>query len=152
MAKEIERKFTVVSDGYIAMATESHRIVQAYLSRVPEATVRLRLLDDRAFLTVKSKNVGATRGEWEYEIPPADAREMLAICPEKPLEKTRYIVPAGDSRWEVDRFHGALEGLVVAEIELSSEDQEYVRPDFIGEEVTGDPRYYNSNLIIEAQA
>lgn len=146
MSKEIERKFLVTDTSYRALATGKAEIVQGYLSRVPERTVRVRLWNDEAFLTVKTRNVGITRNEWEYRIPAADAREMLKAC-EGLLEKTRYIVPAGDGlKWEVDEFHGRHEGLTVAEIELPAEDCGFTKAGFVGEEVTGDPRYYNSNL------
>jgi adenylate cyclase len=114
---------------------------------VPERTVRVRLLGERAFLTVKGPTAGASRAEFEYAIPPDDARAMLDLC-EKPLiEKTRYVVPHGGLVWEIDEFHGANAGLVVAECELASEDQPLDKPDWVGEEVTGDARYYNSSLV-----
>lgn len=150
MAKEIERKFLVSGTGFKAVAASSREISQGYLSTNPDATVRVRISDSRAWLTVKSRNHGATRGEWEYEIPVDDARHMLAeCCGGLCLEKTRYIVPAAEKSlsWEVDVFHGRHEGLVLAEIELPSEDTPFSLPDFIGEEVTGDTRYYNSVLI-----
>ncbi len=146
MGREIERKYLVKDDSYRALATEAHHIRQAYLSTVPDATVRLRILDSQAFITVKGRNHGAERSEWEYEIPVADAEEMLAQCSQTPiLDKTRY--RAG--RWEIDEFHGPLEGLVVAEIELEDADETFALPEFIGEEVTGDPRYYNSTLATQ---
>lgn len=149
MGKEIERKFLVSSDAYRRLATDSHRIRQGYLSVNPDATVRVRILDDRAFLTVKSRNRGAVRGEWEYEIPLSDGEEMLGLCTAGAiLEKVRYIVPATTLplRWEVDEFGGAKAGLVVAEIELPDADTAFEIPDFIGREVTGDASYYNSSL------
>lgn len=147
MAKEIEHKFLVKSDNYRLTATSAHRIAQGYISRRPEGTVRVRILDDCAFLTVKGKNDGLVRDEWEYEIPLADAAEMLArTCEGKSLEKTRYIVDYEGFRWEVDEFHGAMEGLVVAEVEVPSADTVFPLPPFVGKEVTGDPAYYNSNL------
>lgn len=147
MAKEIEHKFLVKSDNYRLMANAAHRIAQGYISRRPEGTVRVRILDDRAFLTVKGKNDGLVRDEWEYEIPLADAAEMLdRTCEGKSLEKTRYIVDYEGFIWEVDEFHGAREGLVVAEVEVPSADTVFPLPPFVGEEVTGDPAYYNSNL------
>ena len=153
MGKEIERKFLVSSDAYRTLATESHTIRQGYLSVNPDATVRVRILDDRAFLTVKSRNKGAERGEWEYEIPLADGRELLALCTGSAiLEKVRYIVPARPDgfRWEVDEFGGAKAGLVVAEIELPDAATPFEIPDFIGREVTGQPEYYNSSLASSA--
>lgn len=153
MGKEIERKFLVRSNAYRTLATESHTIRQGYLSVNPDATVRVRILDDRAFLTVKSRNKGAERGEWEYEIPLADGRELLALCTGSAiLEKVRYIVPARPDclRWEVDEFGGAKAGLVVAEIELPDAATPFEIPDFIGREVTGQPEYYNSSLASSA--
>lgn len=145
MPVEIERKFLVINDDYKRMASASHRIVQGYLSTDPQATVRVRVLDNQAFVTIKSKTVGCTRGEWEYSVPLADAEDMLALCRAK-IEKTRWIVPFGGRTWEVDEFGGRLDGLILAEIELPSEDAPYDLPPFAGREVTGDPQYYNSNL------
>lgn len=147
MAKEIERKFIVNDPCYKAMATVSHHIVQGYLSRRPEATVRIRVKDQDAFVTIKGITRGATRDEWEYSIPSGDAIDMLERCSEgNVIEKTRYIVPWEGFEWEVDCFHGTLEGLVVAEIELESEDVEFPLPPFVSREVTDDPRYFNSSL------
>lgn len=145
MALEIERKFLVAGDSYKSMATSAIDLWQGYLSVDPEATVRLRIAGEKAFITVKGITTGATRGEWEYEIPKADAIAMKPLC-KASLEKTRYIVPFGGHRWEVDQFMGRLSGLVIAEIELNSENEPFTRPPFIGEDVTGDPKYYNSNL------
>ncbi len=148
MAQEIERKFLVRDDSYRTMAVASIELAQAYLSTDPDATVRVRVSGERAWLTVKSRNEGAVRGEWEYMIPRADAMEMLQRCCGSTLvEKTRYIVPAeGGLRWEVDEFHGRHSGLVLAEIELPSEDTPFALPAFAGEEVTGNAAYYNSTL------
>jgi len=147
MAKEIERKFLVKNSSFKALAANVCRIRQGYLSRTPEATVRVRIADGKAFLTVKGKNRGAVRDEWEYSIPVSDADEMLQRCtPGRILDKTRYVVPFGGDTWEIDEFHGDLSGLIVAEIELTAADATFGIPDFIGEEVTGDARYYNSNL------
>lgn len=146
MAKEIERKFLVKDDTYKALATGKCNMAQGYLSTDIDATVRVRISGDNAWLTVKSRNRGAVRDEWEYAIPVADARQMLAICKGKVIKKTRYYVPAGDLTWEVDEYHGVHDGLVVAEIELLSADHPVSLPPFIGEEVTGDPRFYNSTL------
>lgn len=144
MAKEIERKFLVISDSFKTNPDNVSEIAQGYLSTIPTSTVRVRLKDDRAYLTVKGINNGPTRNEWEYEIPASDARDIIANCiGEECIVKTRYRV----GRWEVDEFHGRYEGLVVAEIELSWPDEEFDQPDFVGKEVTGDPRYYNSSLI-----
>jgi len=148
MAKEIERKFLVKDSGYKMLSSESIRIVQGYLCRRPESTVRVRIKGDCGFLTVKSRTVGMTRDEWEYPIPESDARQMLAACCEGTvIDKTRHIVHFGDHVWEVDEFHGTHSGLVTAEVELPSESTVLGElPPFVGEEVTGDVRYYNSNL------
>ncbi len=147
MAKEIERKFLVGDESYKALATENIEIRQGYLSTDPEATVRVRIAGDKAFLTVKGRNRGAVRNEWEYPVPASDAIAMLPCCGGRTVEKTRWIVPAENGlKWEVDEFHGRHEGLVVAEIELPAEDTPFVRPAFVGQEVTGEPQYYNSAL------
>lgn len=147
MAKEIERKFLVGDESYKALATENIEIRQGYLSTDPEATVRVRIAGDKAFLTVKGRNRGAVRNEWEYPVPASDAIAMLTCCGGRTVEKTRWIVPAENGlKWEVDEFHGRHEGLVVAEIELPAEDTPFVRPAFVGREVTGEPQYYNSAL------
>jgi adenylate cyclase len=147
MAKEIERKFLVKDTIFKAMAVKSMHIRQAYLSRNPGATVRVRLRDDEAYLTIKGRTIGATRDEWEYAIPVDDAQSMIdRLADGTVIDKTRYIVPFGGMMWEVDEFHGAHSGLVVAEIELTSENQAIDLPPFIEREVTGDSRYYNSNL------
>lgn len=144
MAKEIERKFLVTDDSYRAMASGSRNIVQGYLSMRREATVRVRIADGQGYLTVKGITSGATRDEWEYPIPAADARGMLPTCEGTVIDKTRYLVPFEGRTWEVDEFHGAYEGLTVAEVELPSENERVALPPFIGREVTGDPQYYNS--------
>ncbi len=147
MAKEIERKFLVAGEDWRALARGT-RYRQGYLSTVKERTVRVRTIGDKGFLTVKGVSVGATRSEYEYEIPAADANEMLDDLCEKPvIEKNRYKVPMGDVTWEVDEFLGVNDGLIVAEVELRSEDQSFPIPDWVGEEVTDDPRYFNANLI-----
>lgn len=148
MAKEIERKFLTADSSYRAEAISRHEIAQGYLSVNPDATVRVRIKDDEAYITVKSRNRGATRNEWEYRIDSSEARQMLdSCCQSRLITKTRYIVPAENGlKWEIDEFHGSLEGLVVAEIELPHEDTAFLRPPFIGEEVTGNPYYYNSSL------
>lgn len=146
MAKEIERKYLVKDDSYRGLATETITIAQGYLNRDPERTVRIRVWNNQGFITVKTRNHGLIRNEWEYEIPLADAREMLQYC-ERPIEKVRYIIPTeAGLKWEVDEFGGRLKGLVVAEIEVPSEETKFPLPHFIGREVTGDPAYYNSNL------
>ena len=147
MATEIERKFLVVGEDWRVLARAS-RYRQGYLSTVRERTVRVRTIGGKGFLTVKGATVGATRREYEYEIPGADADEMLDSLCEKPIiEKNRYKIPLGGVTWEVDEFLGVNDGLIVAEVELQSEDQSFPKPDWIGEEVTGDPRYFNANLV-----
>lgn len=147
MGVEIEHKYLVVDDIYKAMAESSARIVQGYICRGDGATVRVRVAGGRARLTVKGRTSGDTRSEYEYDIPVDDAMEMLRdLCHKPVIEKTRHIVRYGGHKWEVDEFGGALSGLVIAEIELPSSDCPYERPPFVGKNVTGDPRYYNSNL------
>ena len=148
MAQEIERKF-LVSGDFKSEAVKATRITQGYLSSVPERTVRVRIKGDKGYMTVKGigSDSGASRFEWEKEIPVEDVRELLKICEPGVIDKTRYLVPAGKHTFEVDEFYGDNEGLVVAEVELSSEDEEFVRPEWLGEEVTGDARYYNSMLM-----
>jgi adenylate cyclase len=144
MGIEIERKFLVKGEGWCnAPATD---ICQGYLNRDKHRTVRVRIEGDRACLTVKGISTGATRAEYEYPIPVADARELLALCEPPLVEKRRHVVEYRGSRWEVDEFLGANAGLVLAEIELSDPDQPFARPDWLGEEVTDDPRYFNSSL------
>jgi len=149
MAQEIERKFLVEGDAYRALAFDSSRIAQGYISSTGGRTVRVRIRDQRAFLTIKgpSADGGLSRYEFETEIPLADARDLLAICEPGIIQKTRYLVRAADDHvFEVDEFYGDNEGLVMAEVELQSPDEPYVKPDFIGREVTGDRRFYNSHL------
>lgn len=147
MAQEIERKFLVSSDAWRELASGTN-YRQGYLSTVKERTVRVRTIDDKGYLTIKGITVGATRAEYEYEIPADEANELLDNLCERPLiEKTRYKIPHGGLTWEVDEFAGDNQGLIVAEVELTAEDQEVALPDWAGEEVTGDPRYFNSNLI-----
>lgn len=147
MAKEIERKYLVISDEYKSMAKKSRHIVQAYLSTARDATVRVRIIDERAYITVKGRTEGCCRDEWEYEIPAEDARQMIASCHlDNAIDKTRYYVDFDGRTWEVDEFAGKLAGLTVAEIELTSADDTFAMPSFIGKEVTNDPRYFNSVL------
>jgi CYTH domain-containing protein len=147
MAKEIERKFLVVGDAWRDLA-EPVLYRQGYLNSVARRTVRVRTIGERAFLTVKGLSVGATRSEFEYEIPLADALAMLDEIAERPIiEKTRRRIPFAGHLWEVDEFLGENLGLIVAEIELASEDEAFVRPDWLGAEVGGDPRYFNANLV-----
>ena len=147
MGIEIERKFLPASDDWRALG-EPVLVRQGYLTSDPLRTVRVRIYDDEGFLTIKSKSEGASRGEWEYPIPLQDASELLDRLCERPLvEKYRRRIAHAGFTWEVDEFLGDNAGLVVAEIELPSEDAAFERPDWIGQEVTGDKRYYNSNLI-----
>lgn len=154
MGKEIERKFLVCGDSWRTRADRSVSIVQAYLSRRPDATVRVRIAGDSAFITIKGRNRGIIRNEWEYPIPVADARAMIdSGLPEGTvISKTRHYVAMPDSHvWEIDEFHGHLAGLVIAEIELPEPDSAFVVPDFIGREVSDDPRYYNSVLATASE-
>ena len=147
MGIEIEKKFLLSGEQWRELASgTSYR--QGYLNSAKERTVRVRTIAERGYLTIKGISVGATRSEYEYEIPQADADKLLDDLCEKPLiEKNRYKIEHGGFTWEVDEFFGENEGLVVAEIELDSEDQSFEKPAWIGEEVTGDPRYFNSSLI-----
>ena len=145
MAREIERKF-LVKDSWQPQS-EGVKIAQGYLSTVPERTVRVRIKGAKGYLTIKGKNTGISRAEFEYEIPRQDAKELLAMAEQPILAKTRYLEKQGESLWEIDVFAGANEGLVVAEIELPSEEADFARPAWLGEEVSGDVRYYNANLI-----
>lgn len=147
MGTEIERKFLLQGDAWRSLAA-GIRYRQGYLSSAKERTVRIRTAGDAAFLTIKGLATGATRAEYEYAIPLADGNEMLDTLAEKPLiEKVRYTIARGNAVWEIDEFLGENQGLVVAEVELSSEGQPFDRPEWLGEEVTGDPRYYNSSLV-----
>jgi len=147
MATEIERKFIPRTDNWRDGAG-GVRYRQGYLSTDSERTVRVRTAGDKAFLTIKGKTVGASRAEYEYAIPRDDADAMLdQLCRRPIIEKVRYKISHGGLIWEVDEFEGENAGLVIAEVELSSEDQAVELPDWAGQEVTGDPRYYNANLI-----
>ena len=147
MAEEIERKFLLQDDRWRAAATASSRFSQGYLVSSPQLVVRVRLEDNGAQLTVKGATDGIGRLEYEYPVPPADAREMLGRLCQRPLiEKRRFFVPYGDHLWEIDEFEGDNAGLVVAEIELKAEDEAFQRPPWLGREVTGDARYYNACL------
>lgn len=150
---EIERKFLVTSDAFLSQATKHYAIEQGYLCREPGKTIRVRIRDEQAFLTIKSGKLreGLAKFEWEREIDVADARELLQLCLPGTIAKTRYIIPAAPHEgaprcWEVDVFHGRLEGRVLAEIELGDEHETFVRPAWLGDEVTGLPQYYNANM------
>ncbi len=144
MAIEIERKF-LVKDGWRPEGEPIH-LRQGYLPLTGPIIVRIRQQDNRAFLTLKGRTDGITRNEYEYEIPPQDAEELLMRCQKSIVEKSRYLVTEGNYTWEVDVFFGANDGLIVAELELSSEDEEFERPEWLAAEVSNDPRYYNANL------
>lgn len=145
MAKEIERKFLVRNSTW-KVGVSGLKIDQGYLSTDIDHTVRVRIISDAAFLTVKTRNDGITRSEWEYQIPVSDAEDMLRRVKNRIIKK-RYIVVSGGKKWEIDEFLGDNAGLVVAEIELESEDEEFEKPFWLGEEVSDDSRYYNSQLI-----
>ncbi|HRK39279.1 MAG TPA: CYTH domain-containing protein [Burkholderiaceae bacterium] len=145
MAIEIERKFRVTGTGW--RTADGVRYTQGYLNRDKARTVRVRLAGQQAWLTIKGATSGATRAEFEYAIPVADAAALLQLCDGPFIDKTRYTQTVGNTVWEVDEFHGDNIGLVVAEVELASEEQPFDRPDWLGEEVTHDPRYFNSALI-----
>lgn len=146
MGKEIERKFLIVGDAWKSLGAGT-LFRQGYLNSAKERVVRARIMGERAALTIKGITTGATRLEFEYDIPVADAAELLELCEQPLIEKTRYKIPFGGLVWEIDEFHGVNDGLIVAECELESEEQAIDKPDWVGEEVTGDPRYFNSNLI-----
>jgi len=146
MGVEIERKFLVRGDAW-KTGGGGVDCRQGYLSSAVERVVRVRTMGSRARLTIKGESVGAVRQEFEYDIPVEDALSLLELCDKPLIEKTRYVIGHGGLVWEVDEFHGVNAGLIIAECELESEDQPVVLPDWIGEEVTGDFRYYNSNLV-----
>jgi len=147
MATEIERKF-LVTDGRWRPLAPAQRYRQGYLATAAGTTVRVRTVGGRGFLTVKGPSAGAARAEYEYEIPLADANEMLdTLCEGLLIDKQRRKIDHHGRVWEVDEFFGDNSGLVIAEVELDDEAQEVVLPDWVGEEVTGDPRYYNANLV-----
>jgi len=149
MAQEIERKFLVKDNSFRDEAIKQTRIVQGYLSSVPERTVRVRIKGEKGFLTIKGigSKSGASRYEWEKEISVKDAEELLEICEPGVIEKVRYIVQNGKHDYEVDEFFGENEGLIIAEVELSSEDEAFNKPAWLGQEVTGYTKYYNSMLM-----
>ena len=148
MAQEIERKFLVLDDSFKHEAFSKSHIQQGYICSERGRTVRIRIKDNRAYLTIKgpSENGGLTRYEFEREIPLEDGQQMMRLCEPGIIDKTRWLVKSGKHTFEVDEFFGDNEGLVVAEVELSYEDEPYKKPHFIGKEVTGDRRYYNSQL------
>lgn len=147
---EIERKFLVTSENFKKEAFQKTTIKQGFLNTHPERTVRVRIKGDKGFLTVKgiSNKAGTIRSEWETEISKADAEALLDLCEPGIIEKTRYEVKANDHIFEIDEFAGENEGLIVAEIELTSEDEDFVKPLWLGKEVTGEIKYYNSQLSL----
>ena len=148
MAREIERKFLLTDERWRAAVTQSIVMRQGYMGSSPAVSIRVRVAGDEAWLNFKSATLGISRHEFEYAIPRADADEMLALfCGERCLDKTRHLVPWGDHLWEIDEFHGANAGLTVAEIELADEHELFVRPPWLGADVSGERRYYNVCLI-----
>lgn len=149
MAQEIERKFLVKDETFKVESFQKMKIIQGFLSTVPERTVRIRIIGKQGFITVKgiSNESGASRFEWEKEIDFDDAQELFKICVPGVIHKTRYMVKCGEHTFEVDEFHGDNEGLVIAEMELLSEDEIFKKPKWLGQEVTGEVKYYNSMLM-----
>lgn len=145
MATEIERKFLLASDAWRPEATQSSELRQGYLAASPEITVRVRVSGSNGLLTIKGKTQGISRSEYEYAIPLEEAHELLTLCPSL-VEKTRHLVPSGRHLFEIDEFHGENHGLIVAEVELSSEAEDFIRPAWLGAEVSKDHRYSNSSL------
>lgn len=145
---EIERKFLVKNTDFINEAHKQSRIVQGYLTTDPERSVRIRIKNEQGFITIKGcgNTSGTTRFEWEKEIPLSEAEQLIRLCLPFPIEKTRHEISFGGFVFEVDVFHGNHNGLILAEIELSDENQSFERPHWLGEEVTGNPKYYNSYL------
>ncbi len=148
MSQEIERKFLVKGD-FKPYITKSEEIKQAYLCTLPGKTVRIRTKGNKAFITIKGKssNDGLSRYEWEKEIPVNEAKELFLLCDSSMIDKTRHLIPHDKHVFELDIFYGVNDGLVIAEVELSSEDEVFTKPDWLGQEVTGDKKYYNASLI-----
>ena len=149
MAQEIERKFLVKDSSFKELAFSFSRIAQGYICSSRGRTVRVRIRDEKGYLTIKGPagENGLSRYEWEKEIPLDEAQELMKLCEPGMIDKTRYLVQSGNHVFEVDEFYGENEGLVVAEVELSSENESFEKPDFIGEEVTGIAKFYNSFLM-----
>ena len=149
MGVEIERKFLIKSDQYKLESFKEQRIIQGYLSSVPERNVRVRLIGDQGFLTVKGigNESGVSRFEWEVKISQKEAEQLLQICEPGKIDKRRYLINSKNHIIEVDEFLGDNEGLIIAEIELNSEEETFEKPNWLGEEVTGQIRYYNSELM-----
>jgi len=149
MPIEIEKKFLVKSEDFKKDAVKSTRITQGYLSSHPERTVRVRIKGDKGFLTIKGKGSpsGASRYEWEKEIPVSEVEDLLILCEDGIIDKTRYEVKSENHIFEVDEFYGENQGLVIAEVELLSENEYFFKPEWLGEEVTGKAQYYNAMLM-----
>ncbi len=147
MGIEIERKFLLKNEEWRSEVSSKTIIKQGYLNSDKERTVRIRVRNDKGFLTIKGENTNATRQEYEYEIPMQDAESLLLLCQKPIIEKVRYLVPRGGKTWEIDDFGGDNLGLILAEIELESEEEQIEIPSWIGTEVTHDTRYFNSSLI-----
>ena len=149
MPFEIEKKFLVSDNTYKQQAQTQARIIQGYLSTDPERTVRIRIKEERGYLTIKGKSnaAGTTRYEWEKEIEVAEAEELLKLCKEGIIDKTRFMIKAGKHTFEVDEFYGDNQGLVVAEIELENENENFQKPHWLADEVTGQDKYYNAQLM-----
>jgi adenylate cyclase len=147
MAYEIERKFLLINEQWRDEVENSFTLRQGYLSTNPDATVRIRIKNEQATLTIKSKNIGIRRNEFEYQIPTEEAQQLLALCEGPLIQKIRYTIYSGRHTWEIDEFSGDNTGLILAEIELTHEDDAFEKPTWVGDEVSGDVRYYNSNLV-----
>lgn len=146
--QEIERKFLVLNEAFKLAATNKKNIAQGYLNTNPNRTVRVRIANDKAFLTIKGKgnDTGMTRFEWEKEIPVKEAQSLLLLCEKGVIAKTRFEIPVGNHVFEVDEFYGENQGLIIAEIELSDENEPFEKPSWLGKEVTNDQRFYNAYL------
>lgn len=147
MGREIERKFLVDEARWREVQPQGSDYRQGYIVNTKAKTVRVRIAGRQGYLTIKGATEGATRTEFEYEIPLEDARQLLQFCEGSVIEKTRYKIEVDQMLWEVDQFSGENEGLIVAELELASEEQPFRKPDWVAEEITDDPRYYNANLV-----
>ena len=148
MGIEIERKFLVKNTAFRTESNHKKHLKQGYLNADKKRTVRIRIADEIAFITVKgeSNSTGISRFEWEKEIKKREAEELLLLCEPCLIEKTRHLIDVGHHTFEIDEFHGDNEGLIIAEVELSSEAEDFIRPNWLGLEVTGDPKYYNSSI------
>ncbi|WP_396139181.1 CYTH domain-containing protein [Flavobacterium sp.] len=149
---EIERKFLVTTTEFLSESIRSNRIVQGYLNSNPERTVRIRIKETQGFITIKGKGneTGTTRFEWEKEIKITEAEQLLLLCEDGVIDKVRYEIPSGKHLYEVDVFEGDNKGLIIAEIELNDENESFEKPNWLGEEVTGDDRYYNASLSVSS--